>query len=126
MAVLGVIAAVGQLRRNRAYVDEVAADVASAADGAAAGAVASLDTLLPRLDAVRDRGRESANRYRAHAPWAMRWGLYQGNSLGNAARDAYARELDGALLPQVAARIASGSSTTRASRRSCTSTSRRT
>ena len=35
----------------------------------------------------------------------MRWGLFQGSSLGNAARDAYARELDGALLPQVAARF---------------------
>src|SRR5258705_12692759 len=35
----------------------------------------------------------------------MRWELFQGNSLGNAARDAYMRELDGALLPQVAARI---------------------
>src|SRR5258705_440374 len=35
----------------------------------------------------------------------MRWELFQGNSLGNAARDAYMRELDGALLPQMAARI---------------------
>ena len=35
----------------------------------------------------------------------MRWGLYQGASLGNAARDAYVRELDGALLPRWPARI---------------------
>ena len=39
------------------------------------------------------------------APWSMRWGLFQGNSLGNAARDAYARELDGALLPRSRARF---------------------
>ena len=47
----------------------------------------------------------SANRYRDDTPWAMRWGLYQGDSIGNAARDAYVRELDGTLLPRVAARI---------------------
>ena len=48
---------------------------------------------------------DSAERYRNDTPWSMRWGLYQGNSLGNAARDAYERELDGALLSQLAARI---------------------
>ena len=35
----------------------------------------------------------------------MRWGLYQGNAVGNAARDAYLRELDGIVLPRFAARI---------------------
>ena len=35
----------------------------------------------------------------------MRWGLFQGNAIGNAARDAYVRELDGTLLPRVAARV---------------------
>ena len=35
----------------------------------------------------------------------MRWGLYQGNSIGNSASDAYVRELDGSLLPFVAARF---------------------
>src|SRR5262245_19108765 len=29
----------------------------------------------------------------------MHWGLYQGNALGDAARAAYSRELNGALLP---------------------------
>ena len=48
---------------------------------------------------------DSADRYRADTPWAMRWGLYQGGSIGNSARDAYVRELDGMLLPRVAARI---------------------
>ena len=65
---------------------------------------AALEQLLPRLDAVRTVV-DSADRYRDDTPWAMRWGLYQGNSLGNAARDAYVRELDGALLPRLAARI---------------------
>ena len=35
----------------------------------------------------------------------MRWGLYQGESIGDSARDAYVRELDGMLLPRVAARF---------------------
>ena len=48
---------------------------------------------------------DSANRYRDDTPWAMRWGLYQGGSVGNAARDAYLRELDSIVLPRFAARI---------------------
>src|SRR4029078_7111070 len=43
-----------------------------------------------------------ANKYRDDRPWSMRWGLYQGNSIGNAARDAYVRALDATLLPRVA------------------------
>ena len=35
----------------------------------------------------------------------MRWGLYQGGSVGNSARDAYLRELDSILLPRFAARV---------------------
>jgi type VI secretion system protein ImpL len=60
--------------------------------------------LLPRLDVLQSVTRR-AQQYWADTPVAMRWGLYQGNSLGNAAGDAYARELDGALLPEVADRI---------------------
>ncbi len=90
--------------RNRDYVTQVGGDVARLSQVPPVGAAASLESVLPRLDAVRAVS-DSANRYREHAPWAMRWGLFQGNSLGNAARDAYMRELDGALLPQVAARI---------------------
>jgi type VI secretion system protein ImpL len=90
--------------RNRDYVAQVAADVNRLAQVPPIGAAAALESILPRLDAVRAVS-DSANRYADRAPWAMRWGLFQGSSLGNAARDAYMRELDGALLPQVAARI---------------------
>jgi type VI secretion system protein ImpL len=65
---------------------------------------ASLEAFLPYLNAVRAVS-DSANRYRDGAPWSMRLGLYQGNSIGNAARDAYLRELDGVVLPRFAARI---------------------
>ncbi|HEY8508373.1 MAG TPA: type VI secretion system membrane subunit TssM, partial [Steroidobacteraceae bacterium] len=37
--------------------------------------------------------------YKGNVPWRMRMGLYRGNSLGNAARDAYIRELNRTLPP---------------------------
>ena len=67
-------------------------------------ATASLDRVLPRLDAIRAVV-DSADRYRNDTSWTMRWGLYQGGSVGASARDAYLRELDSTLLPRVAARI---------------------
>jgi type VI secretion system protein ImpL len=65
---------------------------------------APIEVLLPHLNAVRAVS-DSANRYRDDIPWGMRWGLYQGASVGNAATDAYLRELDSILLPRFAARI---------------------
>jgi type VI secretion system protein ImpL len=104
VALLGVIAVSVSYSRNRAYIAEVAADVEALEQVPVRTAGASIETLLPRLEAVRAVA-DSANRYRSDAPWSMRWGLFQGDSLGNAARDAYSRELDGALLPQVKVRI---------------------
>ena len=58
--------------------------------------------------------------------WAMRWGLYQGGSIGNSARDAYVRELDGMLLaagggahqgPSGRVRLGAGEARTSISRR---------
>jgi type VI secretion system protein ImpL len=103
VAVLGIVALSVSYSRNRTYVDEVAADVALLRQALAQPA-SSHDVLLPRLDAVRAVV-DSADRHRGTIPWAMRWGLYQGNAIGDAARDAYATELNGPLLEQVAARI---------------------
>jgi len=105
VAIIGVIVFTISYSRNRAYIDEVATDVAAFSKTPRAEAGQSLETIVPRLEAVKHVS-DSANRYsEVGAPWSMRWGLYQGNSLGNAARDAYARELAGALLPQVTSRI---------------------
>ena len=104
VAVLGVVVLSVSYSRNRNYIDEVAGDVARLEQVPPIVRAASLETVLPRLDAVRAVA-DSANRFADGAPWSMRWGLFQGASIGNAARDAYTRELDGALLPQVAARI---------------------
>ena len=90
--------------RNRAYLAEVDTAVQALEQVPRVSQNASLATLLPRLDAVRNVV-DVADRYRDDRPWGMRWGLYQGTALGNAARDAYVRELDGALLPRVALRI---------------------
>ncbi len=105
VAVLGVIIFTVSYSRNRAYVDEVATDVAAFGKTPRVETGRSLETIVPRLEAVKHVS-DSANRYsESGAPWSMRWGLYQGNSLGNAARDAYSRELAGALLPEVTSRI---------------------
>jgi type VI secretion system protein ImpL len=90
--------------RNRNYMNEVSRDVSHLRDVRPVPAEASLDAALPRLDAVRAVV-DSASRFNGGAPWSMRWGLYQPNSIRDAARDAYARELDGAMLPHVAARF---------------------
>ena len=102
VAVLAVVVLVVSYNRNRTYIDDVGA-AAAGLETVPAGAT-SVDRVVPRLDAVRAVF-DTANRYHDDRPWAMSWGLFQGASLGNAARDAYVRELDGALLPHVASRI---------------------
>ena len=106
IAVLGVIVFTVSYSRNAAYVDAVAADVASfqKIPRTAAGAAPDLTTVLPRLDALAAVS-ASADRHRESVPWSMRWGLYQGRALGDAARTAYSRELNGALLPTLVGRI---------------------
>jgi type VI secretion system protein ImpL len=56
------------------------------------------------LDSVR-RVDEVAGRYADGAPWSLRWGLFKGRSVAQAARDAYLRELNNTLLPRIAALI---------------------
>ena len=104
IAVIGIIAMTVSYSRNRAYIAEAATDVATFRQVPAVAASAPLEALLPRLDAM-SAVVDSTNRYRDDRPWGMRWGLFQGTSIGNAARDAYLRELDGILLPRFAARV---------------------
>ena len=104
IAILGIALWTVSYSRNRSYVDQVGRDVAGLRDVPPVSTAASLDAALPRLDRVR-AVMESANRYDGRTPLSMRWGLFQGNSLSDAARDAYSRELDGAMLPHVANRF---------------------
>ena len=105
IAVAGVAVFTASYRANRSYIGEVETDANRVGATANAGRAGSLESRLPRLDAIRAVD-ESANRYAADgAPLSMRWGLFQGNALGNAARDAYARELNDVFLSQVTARF---------------------
>jgi type VI secretion system protein ImpL len=101
IAVLGVLALSISYSRNKSYVNEVGTAVEELARTAPPTTVSSLDQALPRLNAVQ-KVAGMADRHREDVPIMMRWGLYQGSALGNAARDAYVRELDGTLLPKMA------------------------
>ncbi|MEL1265707.1 type VI secretion system membrane subunit TssM [Pseudoxanthomonas putridarboris] len=64
--------------------------------------------VLRRLDALAQvRGAAQAHR-RDGVPLSMRFGLYQGGALGREVEDAYQRELNGILLPGVAAGFREG------------------
>ena len=49
-----------------------------------------------------------AQQYKGDVPLSMRFGLYQGNAVGDEVRDAYFRELNGILLPGVASQFRAG------------------
>jgi type VI secretion system protein ImpL len=104
LAVLGVIVWSISYNRNRNYIESVGEDVARFQQVPLTPADVAVDAALPRLDAVQAVA-TSANRFEEDTPLMMRWGLYQGSSVGNAADDAYLRELNGALLPRVEARL---------------------
>ncbi len=104
VAVVGVVLLVVSYRRNQAYLGGVTAQIARLREEPSRGANVSLEAVLPRLDAVRAVS-DGANAHREAGTLSMRWGLYQGGAVGDAARAAYLRELDAALLPGVKARI---------------------
>jgi type VI secretion system protein ImpL len=104
VAVLGLVVLSLSYSRNRSYLAEVSAAVDTLGRTSPVVAGAPVQAVMPRLDAV-GAVADVANRYSDDTPWAMRWGLFQGHSVGNGARDAYARELQNALLPYLVARI---------------------
>jgi type VI secretion system protein ImpL len=100
VAVLGVIALSVSFSRNRNYRAEVSTALARLKDVPAPRDGAALPDIVPRLDALRSVV-GTADKHRGGVPFTMRSGLYQGGAIGNAARDAYVRELNGRLLPAV-------------------------
>jgi len=99
---LGVLALVMSYRANSAYINEVGGAVKSFRS---AGVALPAEVLVPQLDSLRSIS-DVANKYRGDVPWSMRMGLYRAGTLGELAHDAYQRELNGTLLPMVAARFA--------------------
>lgn len=104
ITVLGLAWMATSYGRNAAYLAEVSAAAVPLATLPPPGREAGLAGALPRLDALREVVL-AAERHRGAVPLAMRAGLYQGRSVGNAARDAYTAELNGALLPAAAVRL---------------------
>jgi type VI secretion system protein ImpL len=107
----GLVTAAGVLllsysyNRNRAFLQEIDGLVTTIDKAPPAPPTAPIERIVPRLDAIRAVV-DSADRFRDTTTWAMRWGLYEGAAIGNAARDAYMRELDTVLLPRLAALLA--------------------
>jgi type VI secretion system protein ImpL len=107
---MGLIAAAGvavfsvSYSRNREYLEQTASQVDALERIEPVTSTAPLERVVPRLDAIKSIV-DSSDRYRQGTTWLMRWGLYQGRSIGNAAHGAYMRELDSMLLPRVASQI---------------------
>jgi len=86
---------------NREYLESVHHELARV-DATELPAGATVEQIAVRLDQVRGIV-GAANRYPGGAPWNMRWGLYAGSSIAQAAQDAYHRMLNGLLAPEIAA-----------------------
>jgi len=106
LAALGVAALSVSYARNRDFLQEIDTDITAFEQTPVVTPVSPLDAIVARLDGIRAVV-ESANRYRDTTSLMSRWGLYEGRSIGNSARDAYVRELDSVLLPRFAAAVRS-------------------
>ncbi|HET7561236.1 MAG TPA: type VI secretion system membrane subunit TssM [Rhodanobacteraceae bacterium] len=97
--------------RNHAYLGEVQAAVAQyPAKADVTGATDDktyFAQALQRLDAMASV-EAVARKYQGNVPWLMRFGLYQGNAVGDEVHGAYLRELNALLLPGVAMRFRNG------------------
>jgi type VI secretion system protein ImpL len=102
--VLGIVALLVSYSSNASYIDKVdaAAKSLDTVPAPAAGLAVPVDAYLPRLDVLRAIT-AAAEQYRDGAPILMHMGLYRGKSIGEAARSAYTRSLNGALVPALAA-----------------------
>ena len=97
ITILGVLAFAISYERNGAYLKDVQAAV-QPLQSLQAVTPTDLNAELPRLDAYHD-ALTATNKYQDSVPFSMRFGLYQGGSLGGAALDAYLRELNAGLAP---------------------------
>jgi type VI secretion system protein ImpL len=103
---LGLLWLVVSYNANGSYVDEVAqaAKDLPQTQAAATAPGATLDATLPELDMLQNIT-AVAEKYKDHTPWHMRVGLFRGGALGEAARDAYSRELNATIVPVLRSRF---------------------
>jgi type VI secretion system protein ImpL len=91
--------------RNRSYVADMDQRSGAIANNVAAlPAQGSVVQLIPVLDSVRDLPGGYSEREQG-APWLMRFGLYQGDKLGEGAQLAYRKLLRRTLLPRIEQRM---------------------
>ncbi len=103
LGLAGALALFTSYRSNAHYVGEVQTAfqaIESTPRVAGPYTANAIEGLLPRLDGLRAVA-ETATQHDGHVPWRMRWGLYQGESLGHSATDAYTRELNATLVPSI-------------------------
>lgn len=103
LTLLGLLALTVSYRTNRAYLQQVRQATAVLKKDAESSGT-DLNSALVRMDRLRYVV-DMAERFREHVPWSMRWGLYQGKSIGQAARSAYFLEMNGSLLPFAGQRL---------------------
>jgi type VI secretion system protein ImpL len=105
LLVLGCAGMVTSYLRNQAYVADMAQrSAAITAKVAELPAQGSALALLPVLDSVRDLPGGFADKDKG-APWLNRFGLYQGDKLGEGAQQAYRKLLHQTLLPRIQRRM---------------------
>jgi len=99
--VIGIVVFSISYQRNRSYLADVEKATEELKSVPPPPPMSPFTASLDRLD-VLDRIIGVADQHQADVPLSMRWGLYQGRSVSNAAHDAYVRELNSSLLPGVA------------------------
>jgi type VI secretion system protein ImpL len=98
LTVAGVIFMSVSYARGQGYIDRVQEALDTAARTGEIAPDSPRAAVVRRLDALRGVTEVGGEPY---APWYARWGLYQGRAIGEAARDAYIREMNAALLPRI-------------------------
>lgn len=98
-------------RRNGGYLTQVQAALqkypAQSDLSLAPNQQAYFAMVLERLESL-SGAVDVADQHKGDVPLSMRFGLYQGNAVGDEVRDAYFRELNGLLLPGVASQFRAG------------------
>jgi type VI secretion system protein ImpL len=101
----------GSYTHNSGYLAQVQAALKNLPEQADLSAAPDQKTYfalaLQRLESL-SGAVDLAQQYRGHVPLSMRFGLYQGRAVGDELHDAYVRELNGILLPGVAAQFRTG------------------
>ena len=106
IAAAGVAALMISYTSNRDFLEEIDRDITTFERTPPVTPASPLDAIVTRLDAISGVV-DSADRFHDSTSLPMRWGLYEGRSISNAAGDAYRRELDTILLPRFTTQIQS-------------------